>query len=35
MIRSVSSHLETAFMSQNARKHSALSGLVIRTSKLH
>ena len=29
MTRSVSSHLETAFMSQNARKHSDVSALVL------
>ena len=35
MTRSVSSHLETAFMSQNARKHSDVSALVLCTSELH
>ena len=35
MTRSVSSHLETAFMSQNARKHSDVLALVFYTSELH
>ena len=33
--RSVSSHLETAFMSQNARKHSVVLALVLCTTELH